>query len=1396
MKIFKRTFVKVLLAITVLAACAVLLAPTMLSGYIRGVVERQIGARVDGDVRVGGVDLGWTGPQRLRGLQVDGGSERGSLRFDAEVAQGLWTLATGSAVDVRLAGSVTSAVDADGSVGIFRLIRSTTPATTETAKPVSSSQQASASGLLGGRRVTVELTGVDLKATSNGAPLYAIEGLTGLVRLSESSDVAGSGTKAPVLDATAKLTAKTLVHAPNGVSQGAADVSCDLRVPRAADGAFDALRLTGNVSMQANNLPMPGSVGELVVDRLSLRGEKSAQASMLVVDATTRVAGAAPSTIAMNIAAGELFDAKGAFKPDLQALRAKVDVRALPLAAFSPYVRPVGGVAIDLAQDFGDTADLSLVKDEGKTAEVKFDTRRAKLALRGEFDNEARSFAKGTLAASISARPELLRAFGLEAQSPLVAVVEGNSLSWSIPPEGTAPIDTVRGAVTAKIAAPFVWGGLPEGALANVPVRTEQCTVSVERVGSSSAASARLQMSAKYGADGAVQLSFTGAFDPATKALTNGALDTTLELDRAVLERVTNGAVSVGARERAALRVVAPSCSWSSAAGVAGTARLAVDGALVVSGGSATPTTPFEVRDVRADLVLPVEGAQPKQGNLALTANVNGAQARVEQQFARLPRDFSDPASLGLSGVVDIRGVDPAFIAQLAPTARDAIDALGSGPLDVRVANATDAGAFTADVDLKAAALKLKSSVRATKDAVALSKTNIDTSVSRALLKVARLPESVEIDPGARVLLDVPVISMARTPQGWQPAGDLSASASCSDLVVRRAPGLAAPLTFARLDARVNYAMQTERATAKGNMSLGARGTDGSIEFDVAWQKPAEAKLFAGVEGSLAATQLDVARFEPIFGLEQDSLSGVLGGAGALSLELSERGSARAKIRGEFPKARGAFELLVEDGVGGRIARATGDLRAQVGADLAGRLAGLGADPSRRVVNPVDIAFAISECSVPFSEDRTTQALQPRIAAASFRGSGTLSPLMLEISDMGGDKSGGKSGGNSAGKDGARTTISTGALAIAMESKALSEEITLRISSQNPTETRSGSAGSLQVDAKVRGAIARTQGAQAAPVVDATVRASKFPTAALDAFAGTRGALARALGDAMDADITAVGLSKERGTCKALVSSPFATLDLPEVSIAEGFARITQAKPMTATLTLSQPVREQILAPIHQIFADVSTGAPARFTVTQLSWPIDGDKRKLDGAFTLETGDVKLVNSGLLSWILSVAQSSLGGTGATTGFDAYIEPLRATITKGRLTYRDFALRAGKTAQGTWKNSLVFTGDIDLGAVPMRVDAITTGVPLSDAGNWSSEARRLFDSIGAVSPELLKSLVVGVKLSGPLYDAQGRPAKLSSSLALPDLADVLKRDPGAVVEGIGGIIDAFRKKDKK
>jgi hypothetical protein len=329
----------------------------------------------------------------------------------------------------------------------------------------------------------------------------------------------------------------------------------------------------------------------------------------------------------------------------------------------------------------------------------------------------------------------------------------------------------------------------------------------------------------------------------------------------------------------------------------------------------------------------------------------------------------------------------------------------------------------------------------------------------------------------------------------------------------------------------------------------------------------------------------------------------------------------------------------------------------------------------------------------------------------------------------------------------------------------------------------------LELDAKVRGAVARAGATEKPqPTVDGTLRATKFPAATIDAVAATNGAVGRYLGEAVDAQIDARALSAAGGALSAKISSPYASLDAPVLSIADGALRVASDRPVLATFSMSPAVREQLLASINPVFSDVSTGAPARFSLTSLSWPLDGDKSKFDAAFSLETGEVKLVNSGVVTGLLTLVSA-----GRTEGFEAYLDPLRATVEKGRLTYRDFALRIGKTAEGSWRNSLVFAGDIDLAAKPIYAKSITTSIPLSDAANWSSDARGVVAALSAASPELVKSLSVGIEMTGPLFDPAGKPVRPAIKAKMPDIGGALKDNPGAILDAAGGIVDIFRKK---
>ena len=117
---------KLLIALSSVIAFILLLAvlaPTLLSGYVRGVVEREVAARVNGTVAVTAIELGWFSSQKVAGLVIDGGAEIGRIDMGIEVSEGLLALARGSDITLKLAGAVATSFDAQGRIGLARLAK-------------------------------------------------------------------------------------------------------------------------------------------------------------------------------------------------------------------------------------------------------------------------------------------------------------------------------------------------------------------------------------------------------------------------------------------------------------------------------------------------------------------------------------------------------------------------------------------------------------------------------------------------------------------------------------------------------------------------------------------------------------------------------------------------------------------------------------------------------------------------------------------------------------------------------------------------------------------------------------------------------------------------------------------------------------------------------------------------------------------------------------------------------------------------------------------------------------------------------------------------------------------------------------------------------------------------
>ncbi len=1340
------------LAAIVLLVC---LLPTLLSGYARGVVVREMEARVDGTVALESLTLGWLSSQRLEGLVIDGGAERGSVAVSAEVSEGLFALLRGEGVTVSLTGSATTAFDAEGRLGLARLLKpvpvSDAPAVDEASSITSAGQ-----GPLGARTVTVVLHEVGITATGPNGAAYALSNLEGQIAL-------GGNTLRVALDAATSAVGR----------EGALSIDADLALAFTPTNALDLARSAGTVLIDASRISWPSAAGEIACSALRIDAAKAAegptQGDLAVkADIVARVAGSSEATIKADFTVGAPFDAAGQFILEPADISASIEARGVPMGALQPLVPASllgaeGAAQIDLVKDIGETADLTVVKQKGDRARIALNSRQIQFTFDGAVASDGSSVVGGSITARATVRPELLAALGgLQEATALEVAVRGEKIAWQR--AGDDAVRSFSGAYELELVKPIEF----RTAFDEVRIRAQTLKASLSKELGEKTAHASLSTTAHYGVAGDASLSAAGEVELASFALTKAAIDATATLDSGFLERVSHGAVAArGAGASVKLSVpefaYLPSDEYQGLRAVLGRAQLELSGALAVEGAGTTAA----VNDLRVDLAMPRNG---KPGSLALGAKVDGAALQVTQQFGPIPAGELTLPALALAGTVAIDELDPSFLGRLIPAAQPSIGLLGHGAMSLSLRNRSERSTVLADFALDAVAIDASGSLSYKTDALAASNLVIDATLTAEALASLDFGPDTELEPGTKISLRAPMFALAlqgetvgsdgqRVAGVWRPSGDLAMRAVVEGLRVRRAPGIVAPLGLAKLDASIGYAFSEERATMNGNATLGGGGSAGDLAFGLAWKKPTAASLFSGVEGTLALTNFDLARFEPSFGLTVGTYSGILGGLGALRLEFNEREVPNGTVTLEFPKTRGSLALRAPQLEATRVAQLKGALRCEIAPAVLAKLAGLADDPSRRVLEAASVQLDIANASVPLNAE-----MKPQLADGMIDATGTLTPISIEI----------------VGAAGARTVLSTGALALTLRTAKLSDDLALRVTGSEAT----GANAALEVDLHVKGAVA------AKPTVDATIRATRFPAATLDALLSSNGAVGRSLGDALDAQITARGLSSDGGTLAIKLSSAFASLDAPALTVIDGAIVVTTEAPATATFLMSPSVREQLLASINPVFSDVSTGAPAKFALASLSWPLDGDRRKFNASFTLETGEVKLVNSGVLTGLLTLVNA-----GRSDGFEAYLDPLRGTVKAGRLTYSDFLLRAGKTAQGSWRNSLVFAGDIDLASTPMRAIAITTSLPLSDAANWSKDARGVVDALNAASPELVKSLTVGVELSGPLFDRAGKPVKLASKLKLPDLGEVLRENPGSILDAAGGIFDAIRNRKK-
>ena len=226
---------------------------------------------------------------------------------------------------------------------------------------------------------------------------------------------------------------------------------------------------------------------------------------------------------------------------------------------------------------------------------------------------------------------------------------------------------------------------------------------------------------------------------------------------------------------------------------------------------------------------------------------------------------------------------------------------------------------------------------------------------------------------------------------------------------------------------------------------------------------------------------------------------------------------------------------------------------------------------------------------------------------------------------------------------------------------------------------------------------------------------------------------------------------------------------------ADTFADV--ALKVDGVLTLRPDISDDFLSIIHPIFEDV---APAEsgigVEITTLDAPMDFALAALDVDATLEIGDVQLLASNAGSRLLSM----LAGT-MTNDLDARLGPLRVTMHDGVVSYENFQIDVGRLDDGTFKQTFVFDGAIDVAADPPRVIAISAAYP-------ATNLLKIFKELDRVPRSLLETLRPTVVFSGPLYNASGERIPLSMKLDPFDFDDGFKPEQvQGLIRGLGDLI---------
>ncbi|MBL9150122.1 MAG: hypothetical protein JNM94_15650 [Phycisphaerae bacterium] len=1369
----KRPLLRILLVLVLLVVVLVAAAPTILSfGPAASIARGAIADAVNGDVQVRGVSLGWFSSQSVDGLSIRDASGSNAIDVNVTVHNGLLSLITsgGSAIDASLSGAAKGTLEPDGTTGLAKLFDKPATTTGGGAGGGAGAGGDSGGGIPSNLRATlnIERFALALKETATGRE-YAIDGLKG----SASVD-GGTGTVNAQLDGDTNLLG----------SKGTMSLKADLTNVK---GKVDLAAIGANVAFDAKNVrvPVDDRTADFANVSLNVQSPALGQTVHVTAKADGSLDGTTASSLAADLTLDKMIGSGGKVSTEiaqiLAGVKGSVVATKLPTSLAQPAL---AATDVMLPKDLGSTIDILEIKAPGGgTSPITVELKAPKAQLNASAVVAADgSISNGNLSGIVEASPETLERVAKTTVAENVRLaISGRELRWAPPAAGASALSTFVGTIDAQPLAPATWKDTERG-------------LSVALGSGGRVAFGRAAVTDPFRAEASLALGFggaTGATPPSApnlvaQALVTSAFDRVSDV-RATLDATFDPAFLAAATKQTFTKPVPVRVEikdLDTTLPPQGAAGLAIDAMVSVPGENALYVTDLS-RDIRfGDLVATLTSADAAKGaQLSVAGKIDRGEVDVKQTLGPLPTDFAklDPFAIDTRGTVRISGLDGAALVPWAPEQKAVIEAAAIRGLSIDMRNEPLPGRPGQRVvaTLGGEPLKGEIVVGVERTQARIDKLDLDGILGKDLVAALQKDSASKVrladDAPFSLELGNPVtLVFDELKRGVLPSG-LAAKLTVPQLIVSSAPGIASALALRDFSSTLSVEANGNAARTQGSFS--ASGTTSAADridrgtFDLAWAKKEGPSLLRGLSGDVKLSGISVPWVETLLGKDKGSLSTWTGDNGDLALTMATSAQGESvRLVPAFPRVAGTVDVLTQ----GKLVEAkTNGLSVRIDQDALTKLAVRpSADPTRetRYTFPNEFVAQLTAGTVRIPNALTDGAMS--FAGASVDVALETQPLPIGVTVPG------KAPGR----------LDMPAIVARANSSDLGKGLEFNVTDRG-TAPGAGPSPAISIKGNVEkllGANGAFDASNAVANLDANVKG--LPSVFVDLVGATGGTVSRGLGETIDLTAKGQGLSSKGGQLSAKLVAPYAEVDVPQFFVKDGVATVLPEKPITGSLELSPGMKDDILYVINPVFADIDLAQKrATLKVADLSYPLDGPKSGINANFSLDVGDIKFKNGAPLSTVMSLTSSK------PDNLEGRIEPLNVNIKNGLLTYKDFGLRFGRI-EGGWKTQFDMQGSIDLTKKPIYVNEITTKIPASQIGNWSSAVRGWFDKIGGAESDLAKTLSIGVKMYGPLFDSQGNRIPLEKTAAPPDVGDLLKQNPEDLIKQGIDIFEKIKKKN--